>query len=452
MRFLTFALALSLVAVNMSGQSCCITPTYTSDLVIEPNDACSPIVINFDNGGYRLTGADSPVIFDITATGQPVRIGWTAEGADEAFLCLDRNHNGQIDSGAELFGSATRLKDGTRASDGFKALAEFDDNHDGVIDEKDGIWQQLLLWRDLNHDGISQPNELTPVKNSSLTAIRLDYHWTGRRDASGNYFRYQAAVVIQAVANQPTPRPVYDIFFVHVTSLAQSPQQVKQATDAVVELREARDRLAAESSDVAREYERLASEPLESRGHLFAALPSSMKSAVWAHHLLRAVTTHPEFTAEQRSVIYDAIRLLSPALYETGPATVRKDLDDLTLRAQRLFSRDVVLRLFLEIGSDIPSPTAPEPRVEPNGAGANRTEGDQRALPNRDAKLRPPARATAWDCECSLWTTIDWCALRNGANWDCHSSGCNLLSFGCGFLRLDYCDGTCVYTPPPQPT
>src|SRR5881275_1243621 len=46
------------------------------------------------------------------------------------------------------------------------------------------------------------------------------------------------------------------------------------------------------------------------RRHLFAALPSSMKSAVWAHHLLRA-TTHPEFTAEQRSVIYDAIRLLS---------------------------------------------------------------------------------------------------------------------------------------------
>jgi hypothetical protein len=429
-----------------------------SDVVLAPDDitpqnACSPIVINFDNGGYRLTGADSPILFDITATGHPVWIGWTAAGADEAFLCLDRNHNGQIDSGAELFGSATPLKDGTRAPDGFTALAEFDDNHDGVIDEKDGIWKQLLLWRDLDHDGISQPNELMPVKDSSLTAIRLNYHWTGRRDVSGNYFRYQAAVAIQATTTQTTPRPVYDIFFVHVTLPTQSSQQVQQPADNAVALREAISRLAAEPPDVAREYEHLASEPFESRRHLFGLLPSSMKSAVWVHHLLRAVTTHPEFTAEQRSVIYDAIRLASPAHYEAGPATFRKDLDDLTLRAQRLFSGDVVLRLFLEIGSDIPSPTAPEPRVEPNGAGANRAEGDQRALPNRDAKLRPPARATAWDCDCSLWSTINWCALRNGANWDCHSSMCNLKSFGCGALLMDYCDGTCVHTePPPQPT
>jgi hypothetical protein len=364
MRSLTFVLALSLVALNMSGQSCCLGPA-PSDLFLGPDDtlppnACSPIVINFDNGGYRLTGADSPVIFDIAATGQPVRIGWTAAGADEAFLCLDRNHNGQIDSGAELFGSATPLKDGTRASDGFKALAEFDDNHDRVIDERDGIWQQLLLWRDLNHDGISQPNELTPVKESSLTAIRLDYHWTGRRDASGNYFRYQAAVVIQAVANQLTPRPVYDIFFVHVTSLAQSSQQVKQAADDDVEMRKAIGRLAAESPDVAREYERLASEPLESRRHLFAALPSSMKSALWVHHLLSAVTTHPEFTAEQRSVIYDGIRLLSPELYETHSAAALDAVHDLTLRAQRLFSGDVALSLFVEIGSAIPIAAAPD--------------------------------------------------------------------------------------------
>lgn len=72
MRSLTFVLALSLVALNVSGQNCCIEPTYTSDLAIAPNDACSPIVINFDNGAYRLTGADSPVLFDITATGHRV--------------------------------------------------------------------------------------------------------------------------------------------------------------------------------------------------------------------------------------------------------------------------------------------------------------------------------------------------------------------------------------------
>src|SRR5438034_7188492 len=112
MRSLTFAIVLTLVAMHASAQSCpCGGDPYVSDLVIAPNDACSPIIINFENGGYRLTGAESPVTFDIAATGQPVTIGWTAAGADEAFLCLDRDHNGQIDSGAELFGSATRLKD-----------------------------------------------------------------------------------------------------------------------------------------------------------------------------------------------------------------------------------------------------------------------------------------------------------------------------------------------------
>lgn len=212
MRSLILALVLSLITVDISAQSCCTDP-YTIDLAIQPNDACSPIVINFESGGYRLTGADSPVTFDIAATGQPVRIGWTAAGADEAFLALDRNHNGKIDSGAELFGSATPLSDGTRASNGFVALAEFDDNHDRVIDEKDAIWSQLLLWRDLNHDGVSEPNEITPVAGSGLTAISLDYHWTGRRDISVNLFRYESQVTIQAAANQPTPRSVYDIFF-----------------------------------------------------------------------------------------------------------------------------------------------------------------------------------------------------------------------------------------------
>ncbi len=207
MRSLGPALVVVIISAVSAIAQC---PPPISDCI---DQACSPIVINFAQGGYRLTGADSPVIFDIAATGQPVRIGWTAAGADEAFLCLDRNHNGRIDSGAELFGTATPLKDGTRAWNGFAALAEFDDKHDGIIDEGDAIWSQLLLWRDLNHDGISQSHELTSVADSGLTAISVDYHWSGRRDVSGNVFRYESQVWIQDTAHQPTPGPVYDIFF-----------------------------------------------------------------------------------------------------------------------------------------------------------------------------------------------------------------------------------------------
>ncbi|HEV2722924.1 MAG TPA: hypothetical protein VG323_23065 [Thermoanaerobaculia bacterium] len=180
------------------------------------NQECSPIVINFEVGGYKLTGSGSPVSFDIAATGHPVFIGWTAAGADEAFLCWDRNHNGTIDSGAELFGNSTPLKNGWPAPNGFVALSEYDDNRDGVIDEHDQIWWQLLLWRDLNHDGVSQLSEIVPLAGSGCTKIDLEYHWTGRRDVFGNLFKYQGTVWLANSAGRAIPSPIYDIDFVRV--------------------------------------------------------------------------------------------------------------------------------------------------------------------------------------------------------------------------------------------
>jgi len=198
--------------------------------------------------------------------------------------------------------------------------------------------------------------------------------------------------------------------FSAATLLAQSSQQVKQSAATDIEFREAIRRLAVEPPDVAREYEHLASQPFESRTHLVAALPSSMKSALWAHHLLSAVTTHPEFTAEQQSVIYDAIRLLTPELFETHSPGARKVVHDLTLRAQRLFTRDVALSLFVQIGSAIPIAATPEAGVEPNGDGTSRprTEADQPALQKRDDNTRRRVKPMAMDCGCSVWD--DWCS------------------------------------------
>jgi hypothetical protein len=178
-------------------------------------ETCSPIVINFGSNNYDLTGASDPVWFNMDGSG-PSLIGWTARDADEAFLWLDRNHNGRVTSGAELFGNFTPLKNGQIASNGFEALKEYDDNNDGVIDANDAVWTQLMLWRDLNHDGISQPEEITPVAGSGLIRIELAYHWTGRRDQWGNTFRYESKAWIQKRNGSATPHPLYDIFFVHV--------------------------------------------------------------------------------------------------------------------------------------------------------------------------------------------------------------------------------------------
>lgn len=182
----------------------------------EGHGADSPIVINPGKGAYHLSGAEDPVLFDISAIGHAFWIGWTAAGGDEAFLCLDRDGDGAITNGAEMFGNATPLRNGQRASNGFIALAEYDDNHDGMIDHKDAVWDSLLLWTDRNHDGISQPSEIVKINNSSVLAIALDYHWTGRRDVSGNTFRFESTVWISNGKGQATARPVYDVFFVRV--------------------------------------------------------------------------------------------------------------------------------------------------------------------------------------------------------------------------------------------
>jgi uncharacterized repeat protein (TIGR02543 family) len=177
---------------------------------------CSPIVINFEAGPYRLTGANSPVFFDIGDTGTPVRIGWTLGSADESFLWRDLNLNGKVDTGAELFGTATRLKNGARAPNGFEALKEYDDNGDGVIDSHDSIWPQLRLWRDLNHNGSSEPNEISSILDSRVTAITIPYHWTGIHDTYGNQFRYGSTVRIRNSRFASFARPLYDVFFVPV--------------------------------------------------------------------------------------------------------------------------------------------------------------------------------------------------------------------------------------------
>jgi len=177
-------------------------------------DDCSPIIINFQNGAYRLTGSNALVRFPMKPGSAPTLMGWTEAGADEAFLWLDRNHNGAVTSGAELFGNFTPLRAGGFAKNGFEALQDFDDNGDGVIDERDAIWPQLQLWRDFNHNGICEPLEISPLAGSDVLSIDLHYHAAGKHDPWGNTFRYESLVTLRnASGHAGRKEPVYDIFF-----------------------------------------------------------------------------------------------------------------------------------------------------------------------------------------------------------------------------------------------
>jgi hypothetical protein len=184
----------------------------TPDQPCERVNGCSPIIIALD-GRYSFTDAQSGVSFDIDADGESEQIGWTAAGSNQAFLAFDRDGDGRVSDGGELFGNATPLRGGGRASNGFVALAELDTNSDGAVDAADPDWADLVLWTDLNHDGRSEARELTPVTGSALVQIRLEHRWTGRRDRHGNLYKYRATAAVRA-HGAIVPRQVYDIFFV----------------------------------------------------------------------------------------------------------------------------------------------------------------------------------------------------------------------------------------------
>ena len=194
-------------------------PITVPDKDVQPGTVecpSSPIIFDLSRDGYALTSATGGVWFDIDSDGVEELIGWTARNADEAFLWRDANGNGVVDGGRELFGTVGY-------PNGFENLRRFDrrnengvlfgGNADGRIDASDAIWRHLLLWQDLNHDGVSQSGEITAVADSAIRSIDLDYKYSGRRDADGNLFSFRSSCIMATPSGNDSMMQVYDVFF-----------------------------------------------------------------------------------------------------------------------------------------------------------------------------------------------------------------------------------------------
>ena len=172
----------------------------------------SPIILDLDGDGLQLTSTEDGTVFDLDGDGKKDKTAWTksGQGFDDAFLVLDRDKNGSIDSGKELFG------DQHGAANGYEELAKLDSNKDGKIDKDDSAYSELKLWADIDGDGQSGEGELKTLAEMGVTSISTKY--TGglgqKHDEFGNDISLESSFTRVVDGEEKTLKTV-DAFFVN---------------------------------------------------------------------------------------------------------------------------------------------------------------------------------------------------------------------------------------------
>ncbi|EKT53357.1 hypothetical protein [Providencia burhodogranariea] len=162
------------------------------DLQELADDYRTPLVIDLNGNGVQTLADSFGVSFDFEEKGTKSQTGWVHP--DDGLLVWDKNKDGLINHGEELFGDDSLLSNNIKAKDGFSALSEFDSNADGIIDRSDSQWSELKVWQDKNSDGISQSHELTTLEKLGTKSIELNVKETNFYDDNGNFHKLMAKV------------------------------------------------------------------------------------------------------------------------------------------------------------------------------------------------------------------------------------------------------------------
>ena len=180
----------------------------------------TPLVLDLNDNGVLSQSVASGVHFDLFASGQQTATGWTDPG--DGFLVLDRNHDGSISDGSELFGDSTLMSSGKRASNGYEALAELDSDHNGRISRSDINFAELKVWTDTNSNGLTDAGELFTLQEMGIESLDLQATSTAIKE-NGNTI----GLVSSFEDTSGTSRTMADVWFVtdkqNVTATAAKP-------------------------------------------------------------------------------------------------------------------------------------------------------------------------------------------------------------------------------------
>ena len=127
-----------------------------------------PIIIDLDGDGVELVSLAEPTaFFDIDKDGFRENMGWA--GADDGFLVMDLNGDGDVQAGEIAFAGQTRADD--TDMEAFRAL--YDSNDDGKFTSADAKWSKARVWQDQDQDGAVDAGEMRTLGQASLTSIGL---------------------------------------------------------------------------------------------------------------------------------------------------------------------------------------------------------------------------------------------------------------------------------------
>ncbi len=185
----------------------------------------SPVVLDLDGDGVETTSLTAGAYFDHASDGFAEQTAWV--GKDDGLLVRDRNGNGTIDNGNELFGSETILNNGQRAANGFVALQELDQNADGKIDAADADFATLRVWKDGNGNGRTDAGELLSLADAGVQSIGVGFTNSSMVDANKNEHRQ----VGQYTTLSGLTQAATDVWFVTDTTYGMATATVAESYD-----------------------------------------------------------------------------------------------------------------------------------------------------------------------------------------------------------------------------